>query len=152
MLHLIGPLGHGFALPQNLQRLGLVALGETVSRLLPLVQLASQTRVGMTLFTNLALPQLPAALEVSPLGALPDALEWPDFLALDVPLEAIPQLRTCFGISDQGVLPCPAQVLVTAPMPCAGMAQCGACALPGRRGWKLVCEDGPVFDLGELKW
>jgi hypothetical protein len=152
MLHLFGPLGHGFDLPHNIQRLGLVALGETVSRLLPLVQMIARTRAGMTLFTDLTLPILPAALEVSPLITFKDSLNWPDFMALDVPLERLPELRSTFGLSEGEILPSPAQVLVTTPIPCAGMAQCGACAVPARRGWKLVCEDGPVFDLNALRW
>jgi hypothetical protein len=151
-LNLVGPLGHGFNLPRNIHRLGLVALGETVSRLLPLVQLASQTHAGMTLFTDLSLPRLTAALEAYPLSSLKDSLDWPDFLALDVPLETLSELRATFGFSNRDVLPCPAQGLVTTPIPCAGMAQCGACAVPARRGWKLVCEDGPVFDINTLKW
>jgi NAD(P)H-flavin reductase len=40
--------------------------------------------------------------------------------------------------------------LVVAPMPCGGLAECGVCAVTTRRGWKLACKDGPVFDLGEL--
>ena len=151
-LHLVGPLGHGFDLPRIIQRLGLVALGETVSRLLPLVHLIAQTHAGMTLFTDLTLPKLPAALEVSPLASLKDSQDWPDFMALDVPLDRLPELRARLGLPDRAGLACPAQVLVTTPIPCAGMAQCGACAVPARRGWKLVCEDGPVFDLNMLKW
>jgi dihydroorotate dehydrogenase electron transfer subunit len=151
-LDLIGPLGHGFGLPHNIQRLGLVALGETVSRLLPLVNLITRTHAGMTLFTDLTLPMLPAALEVSPLASLKDSLDWPDFMALDVPMERLPELRARLGLPDRAGLACPAQVLVTTSLPCAGMAQCGACAVPAMRGWKLVCEDGPVFDLNLLKW
>jgi NAD(P)H-flavin reductase len=151
-LDLIGPLGHGFDLPHNIQRLGLVVLGDTVSRLLPLVHLTTQTITGVTLFTDLSLPILPAALEVYPLASLKDFMDWPDFLALDVPLDNLPQLRAIFGLSNRDILPCPAQVLLTTPMPCVGMAQCGACAVPARRGWKLVCEDGPVFDLNVLQW
>jgi hypothetical protein len=151
-LYLAGPLGHGFDLPRNIQRLGLVGLGETVSRLIPLVHLAAQTHAGMTLFTDLTLPMLPVALEVYPLASLKDSLDWPDFMVLDVPLEMLPQLRATLGLSDRALVPCPAQVLVTTPVPCAGMAQCGACAVPAHRGWKLVCEDGPVFDLNKLKW
>jgi hypothetical protein len=151
-LNLIGPLGHGFDLPRNFQCLGLVALGETVSRLMPLVNQATQTHAGMTLYTDLTLPMLPAALEVSPLASIKDSLDWPDFMALDVPMDCLPHLRVTLGLSDRALVPCPAQVLVTTPMPCGGMAQCGACALPVWRGWKLVCEDGPVFDLNLLKW
>jgi hypothetical protein len=151
-LELVGPLGHGFDLPHGIQRLGLVALGETVSRLMPLVHLTARIHAGMTLFTDLTLPILPAAVEVYPLGSLVETLDWPDFMALDVPLEKLSELRAALGLSDRAGLPCPAQVLVTIPMPCAGMALCGACAVPTRRGWELVCEDGPVFDLNHLKW
>jgi hypothetical protein len=152
ILNLIGPLGHGFDLPRNIQRLGLVALGETVSRLMPLVHLTTQNHGSMTLFTDLSLPRLPVALEVSPLASLKDSLDWSDFLVLDVPLERLPDIRATLGLSDRDVLPCPAQVLLTTPMPCAGMAECGACAIPGWRGWKLACEDGPVLDLSFIRW
>jgi hypothetical protein len=152
VLDLVGPLGHGFDLPDISQRLGLVALGETVSRLLPLVRQALKMRISLTLFTDLDLPTLPSALEAYPLASLPDALDWPDFLALDMPLERITELRYVLGLSTGGILTCPAQILIITPMPCAAIAQCGACAVPGRRGWKLVCEDGPVFNLNDLKW
>ena len=39
------------------------------------------------------------------------------------------------------------QALVTLPMPCGGLGECGACAVPIRRGWKLACQDGPVLDV-----
>lgn len=151
-LDLVGPLGHGFDLPGNIQRLGFVALGETVSRLMPLVYQAVHARTAMTLFTDLDLPMLSAAVEVYPLASLPEALDWPDYLALDLPLGRLDELRGVLGLAEGAILPCPAQVLVTTPIPCAGLAQCGACAIPSRRGWKLVCEDGPVFDLTSLKW
>jgi hypothetical protein len=151
-LGLVGPLGHGFDLPHIVQRLGLVALGDTISRLLPLIHQTTQSPGGMTLFTDLPLPVVPASLEVYPLASLVEMLDWPDFMAIDLPLERLSELRAVFGIPDGAGMPCPAQVLVTTPMPCAGLASCGACAVPARRGWKLACEDGPVFDLQLLKW
>jgi dihydroorotate dehydrogenase electron transfer subunit len=151
-LDLVGPLGHGFDLPHNIQRLGVVALGETVSRLMPLVHQTAQAHGAMTLFTDLTLTILPAALEAYPLASLKESLDWPDFMALDVPMERLSELRATLGLSDRDWLPCPAQVLVTTSIPCAGMARCGACAVPARGGWKLACEDGPVFDLNLLKW
>ncbi len=150
-LDLVGPLGHGFNLPGNIQRLGLVAMGATVSRLIPLIR-AAAIQAGMTLFTDLPIPYLPAAVEVYPLASLKEALDWPDFMALDVPLERLPDIRKVLGLANGAWLTCPAQVLLTAAMPCAGLAQCGACAIQGRRGWKLACEDGPVFDLNALRW
>jgi NAD(P)H-flavin reductase len=47
-------------------------------------------------------------------------------------------------------IPCPAQALFYSPMPCGGAADCGVCALRTRHGVKLVCKDGPVFNLEEL--
>jgi NAD(P)H-flavin reductase len=32
------------------------------------------------------------------------------------------------------------------------MAECGACAVPSRHGYKLACSDGPVFPLHTLEW
>jgi dihydroorotate dehydrogenase electron transfer subunit len=151
-LDLVGPLGHGFDLPRNILRLGVVVLGETVARLMPLIHQTAQNHRAMTLFTDLTLPMLPFAVEAYPLASLKDSLDWPDFMALDVPLEGLSEIRVVLGIPDGAPLPCPAQVLVTTPLPCAGMARCGACAVPASRGWKLACEDGPVFDLNLLKW
>jgi hypothetical protein len=151
-LDLVGPTGFGFDLPREVQRLGLVALGETAARLMPLVESTSQLHRGVTLFTDLPLPTLPTSLEAYPLASLTDALDWPDFLAIDLQLERLSELRSVLGLSDEVRLAFPAQVLVTSPMPCAGLAKCGVCAVPARRGWKFICEDGPVFDLDTLKW
>jgi Iron-sulfur cluster binding domain of dihydroorotate dehydrogenase B len=151
-LDLVGPLGHGFELPRVVQRLGLVALGDSVARLMPLIGQIEKSHSGITLFTDLPLPRMPALLEAYPLASLKQVLDWPDFLAFDLPLQRLPELRDVLGLRDGSGLYTPSQVLVTPPMPCAGLANCGACAVPARRGWKLACEDGPVFDLSQLKW
>jgi hypothetical protein len=151
-LDLLGPLGHGFDVPGNILRLGLIAVGETVARMMPLIQQATSQHIGVALFTDLAVQMLPVSLEIHPLVTIKDELNWPDFMVFDMPLERLTELRGLLELSDGRGLPCPAQVLLTAPFPCAGMAQCGACAVPARRGWKLACEDGPVFDLNTLKW
>ncbi len=151
-LDIIGPLGHGFTLPRNILRLGLVGMGKTIARLFPLIQQAAQTHTSTALFTDLPASMLPATLEIHPLDALKEELGWPDFLVLDLSLENLAGLRAILGLAPGHSLACPAQVLITSPFPCAGLAQCGACAVPSRRGWKLACEDGPVFDLNLLNW
>ncbi len=151
-LQLVGPSGHGFSLPGNILRLGLVALGETIARLMPLVRQSASSQYNVTLFTDLPLPPAPSLLEALPLNSLLDELDWPDFMIFDLPVERLAELRSLLNLPEGRGLPCPAQVLVTTPMPCAGAAQCGVCAVPSRRGWKLACEDGPVFDLRQLKW
>lgn len=149
-LSLRGPLGRGFSIPEGVRRLALAALGDTAARLLPLVNLAIRRDISVAVFTETPLSPLPAVVEINLLGALPDALSWADCLVVDLPVDALPRLGAALGLSPTSRLPCPGQALVIVPMPCGGMADCGVCALPARKGWRLACKDGPVLDLGEL--
>jgi hypothetical protein len=151
-LTLFGPLGHGFHLPADVQRLALVVLGDTNSRLLPLVSTLKSAHASMTLFSDAQPTDLPSDLEAYPLQDLDESLDWADFFAVDVPFERIETLTAVFSKSSHGLSGLRGQVLVYASMPCSGMGQCGVCALRVKRSWKLICEDGPVFDLaGVLK-
>jgi hypothetical protein len=150
ILSLHGPLGHGFRLPLDLRRLALAATGEGPARLLPLAEAALSRNAAVTLYSDLLLPDLPTALEAFPLAALPEALTWADFLVVDTPLKDSAALGERLGLPPGSQPPCPGQVLVYTPMPCAGFAECGACAVHSQRGWKLACVDGPVFDLKEI--
>lgn len=147
-LSLRGPLGRGFSLDERIRHLVLVALGESVLRLLPLMETALNQKAAVAVFADCPLPSLPASVEAYPLVALPEALPWAEMVALDVPFEKTTGLRNSLGMQER--FPCPAQVLVATSMPCGGMAECGACAVPARRGWKLACKDGPVFDQDEI--
>jgi hypothetical protein len=151
-LKLRGPLGKSFGLPAYVKRLALIALGDTAERLLPLAEPGPGQNRDIALVSDAPLPSLPASIEIHSLKALPEVLAWADFLALDLPLEALPGLRAVLGLEPGRNLQCPAQALILTPMPCAGLAECGACATPARRGWKLACADGPVIDLQELDW
>jgi NAD(P)H-flavin reductase len=151
-LYLRGPLGHGFRMPGAARRLALAAVGGSAARLLPLAHQGLQGEAAVALFTDAPLPALPTAMEAYPLSALPESLAWADFLALDLPVERLASLRGNLGLKPGERLPGPAQALVAAAMPCAGLAECGACAVPARRAWKLACRDGPVFDLNDLDW
>jgi hypothetical protein len=151
-VRLRGPLGRGFQLPENISRLVLVALGNTSGRLYPLAIQALAKNIDVVLFSPAPLPPLPAALEVQPLNTLPEAIHWADFIALDTDLKTLSVLRADLGLGAYEKFHCPAQVLIYIPMPCGGLADCGACAVPLRRGWKLACKDGPVFDLNSLEW
>jgi hypothetical protein len=106
----------------------------------------------VALYTDASLPWLPAALEVQPLQNISESLGWADFLAIDIPLASLSNLRPTLGLGAGERLPCPGELLIETPMPCGGLADCGACAVPGRRGWKLACKDGPVFDINEIEW
>jgi hypothetical protein len=150
-LYLRGPLGHGFELPRPLHRLALACFGEGVDRLLPLAALALEERSAVAIFSNVTIPKLPLAVEVNPLSALPEAVPWADFLALDLPLERLSELQSQLGLGEDDPIPTiQTQALITTPMPCGGIAECGACALPSGKTWKLTCKDGPVFALKDL--
>jgi hypothetical protein len=151
-LQLRGPIGKGFQIPSHVQRLAFVAMDGTSARLLPLVYQALQEDRSVALFTDAPLPSLPLALEAHPLSVLPEFISWADFLAVDLPMQALPHLRQTFSLASQEYLPCPGQALILAPMPCGTLADCGVCALQVRNTWKLVCKDGPVFNLNDLEW
>jgi hypothetical protein len=140
-------------LPDRTLRLALIALGKTPARLLPFAaQALAQPETTVALYTDASLPWLPAALEAQRLQNIPEALAWADFLAIDIPLVSLSGLRHALGLGAGERLPCPGEILIETPMPCGSMADCGACAVPGRGGWKLACKDGPVFDLNEIDW
>ena len=106
---------------------------------------------SVALFADCPLPDLPPAVELSPLSSLPEALEWADYLALDLPLQDLPALAARLGLGrGERFQACPAQALLHTAMPCGGMAECGACAVITPRAWKKTCTDGPVFDLNDL--
>ncbi|HWQ84215.1 MAG TPA: hypothetical protein VN363_06585 [Anaerolineales bacterium] len=151
-LALRGPLGHGFTLPVTARRVALAAFGQSCERLMPLAHLALQIEASVALFTDGWLPPLPAALEANPLSSLPEALSWADYLAVEADHTTLPQLRTKLNVPPGEHLPCPAQVLFRVDMPCAGLAVCGACWTPARRGLLYACSDGPVFTLDDLEW
>ncbi len=151
-LTLRGPLGHGFRLPPAAHRIALAALGESAARLLPLAAAALSIDASTAIFTDAPLPSMPASLEIYPLAALPETLPWADFLALDLPLEKLADLRLRLGLPRDRFPPIQAQALIITPMPCAAAAECGACAVPARGSWKLACQDGPIFNLRDIEW
>ena len=151
-LELRGPLGRGFTLPASARRLALAALAETSARLLPLIPMALQSDLAVALFSDFPIPDIPSAVEIYPVQDLPEALAWADLLLLDAPVSELERLRVKLHLKPEDWLPCPAQALVLTAMPCSGIAECGACFVPGRHRWKQACQDGPVFDLNELSW
>lgn len=145
-----GPLGQGFNLPKSARRVALVALGAFAHRLLPLAEQALAQGAAVALYTRHVPGQLSPEVEVLPLDSLGEALNWTDYLAFDLSPTALPALKKRFGLAAHTPMPVPAQVLVQVPMPCGGMGECGLCAVDQRRGWKLACKDGPVFDFNEI--
>jgi hypothetical protein len=151
-LTLRGPLGHGFHLPAAARKVALAAFGDNSARLLSLLEPALAQNAAVVLLTDTPPIDLPTALEISPLSALPEIAPWADYLALDAPRAALaaiheilhPDSRTSFSGYAQ-------EILIETPLPCGGMAECGVCAVRTRKGYRLACKDGPVFDLETLR-
>lgn len=143
-LHVRGPLGKGFQLHPTARFVALVAFSENPARLLALTEPALAQNAAIVLLTDNPPEGLPAAIEISPLSALAETMRWADTLAFDAPKAALPALlRLVAATTYSG----DAQVFVETAIPCGGMGECGVCAVNLRKGYKLACKDGPVFDL-----
>ncbi len=136
----LAPQGNGFHLPSTASRVGLLAWGVDPVRLLPLVRLALDQNAAVTLFYDVDNEQdilgwVPSVVEVVPVFALEDHLEWMDFLAVDLELDGMAAFS---GVIPGSVLPFEGQVLIRTPMPCRGLGACGVCAVKTSRGWRLA--------------
>jgi dihydroorotate dehydrogenase electron transfer subunit len=143
-LSLRGPLGRGFNLPLSPRKVALVVLGDTPNRLAALIYPALAQGAAITLLCDQIPPGLPSEIEIMPISSLPEVCHWADYVALDMPRElvqTVPDLFRSFEIGGH------AQILLTSSMPCGGRGDCGVCAVNVKRGYKLICKDGPVFDL-----
>jgi len=150
LLNLRGPLGHGFSIPAFARKIALIAFDDSPARLHGLISLALKQDAEVVLVSNTAPDNVPEAVEVQPLQAITDIYQWADYAALDVTRENLNRLREMLGVGKQAGAPREAQVLIRAPMPCGAVAECGVCSIIIRREWKMICKDGPVFDLFDL--
>jgi len=66
---------------------------------------------------------------------------------VEVNRENLDELSDLF---EGSMLPFPGQVLVRTAMPCRGLGECSVCSVETTQGWKLACQEGPVFPLEEL--
>jgi hypothetical protein len=149
-LLLRGPLGHGFTLPATSRRVALAALDSSAARLLALLGPALHQEASIVLICKDPPSGLPLAVEVQPLAGLHEALAWADYMALDAARESLGGLKQILARDGALKMPYKTQILVRAPLPCGGLADCAICAVEGRGGWRLACKDGPVFELGDL--
>ena len=164
-LELRGPLGRGFNLPTTTRKVALATLDGNGARVLALLEPALAQNASVVLVCDQPPTNLPSALEILPTAALSEVTAWADYLACQVRRERLPELLNLLTPERNplhlrpGLPHAPtksitprsnsAQVLVETPVPCGGLAECGACAISLRGGWgfKLACKDGPVFDL-----
>lgn len=149
-LALRGPLGRGFTLPSSCRKIGLIAFDTSPARLNGLIQPALQRDAAVVLVCASAPDHLPDEVEVQPMSALEEVVEWADYVACDIRREDLSQMREQLKKMDQLIVRNDAQVLIYAPIPCGGIGECGVCAVTLKSGWKLACVDGPVFDWSEV--
>ena len=149
-LNLRGPLGHGFSLPAYSRKVALVAFDQSSARLRGLISIALKQGAEIVLVCDSTVDDIPEAVEVQPLQAMLDSYHWADYAAFDIGRENLHQLREMLGKVEQTKGAREAQVLVRAPMPCGALAECGVCALTTHHEWKMICKEGPVFEMKEL--
>jgi NAD(P)H-flavin reductase len=149
-LHLRGPFGRGFILPLSARKVAIVVFEAAASRLKGLIQQGLKQDAAVVLVCDSAADDLPADVEVQPLSALGEVVEWADYVAFDVARENLSQLGERLGKQNQLLSGMRSQVLVRTAVPCGALAECGVCSVVLKSGWKLACKDGPVFDWREL--
>jgi 2-polyprenylphenol hydroxylase and related flavodoxin oxidoreductases len=147
-LTLRGPLGNGFHLPANAERIGLIGFGKAqVLPLLPLARSLLAAGKEVTLVSDARLQGLPMALELLPAEQRKEVVAWADALALCVHRSEVSALLA--NIENRSSRKT-VEVLIQSEMPCGGVSLCGVCAVQTRKGWQHPCKDGPVFSLSEL--
>lgn len=150
MLHLRGPLGRGFDLPASARRVALLACNGSPVRLHGLIQPALRQEAAVVLVCDFAPERLPDAVEVQPLSAVEEVIQWADTITMDVRREDLPQWQERLRSLNQVAALRAAQALILTQMPCGGIAECGVCAVSLKSGWRLACKEGPVLDWREL--
>jgi NAD(P)H-flavin reductase len=145
-----GPLGHGFTLPLSARKLVLVALDVSPSRLLGLMRIALNQGAAVALVSQSGEFRLPDEVEVQPLSALGEIVQWADYVAFDVARENLLELKQMMEEQNQMLVKSEAQVLIRTQMPCGGVAECAVCVVTLKSGWKMPCKDGPVFNWADI--
>jgi hypothetical protein len=129
----------------------MVAFDDSPSRLRALLPIALKQNAEIVLVCDSQTGDLPEIVEVQPMNEMIEILHWADYAAFDVDRENLNRLRERLAGMNQAGAGIEAQVLIRSAMPCGGIADCGVCALTLRHDWKMICKDGPVFDLREIK-
>ncbi len=161
-----GPLGRGYQLRKDAQNLLLVAGGLGVAGVMPLVDSAEASGQSVTLLhgarsEDLLFPRdlLPKGVEF--VAATEDGSAGHHGRVTELLAERLPWADQVFACGPNPMFAAmaevvkgarsrkPVQALLEERMGC-GTGVCYGCAVFTRRGVKLVCRDGPRFDLREV--
>ena len=149
-LFLRGPLGRGFTLPSSMTKVCLVAFDDTFARLRGLIRPALIRSPAIAVVSYLSVDNLPDEIELHPITSLEEVLAWADYIAFDIARENLGGFLERLGRMNQTSTWKAAEIFVRTPLLCGGIADCGVCAVPIKSGWRLACNDGPVFGLKDL--
>lgn len=147
-INLQGPLGNGFHPPSIAGKIALLAIDAALSDRLYALMLQSLTRGLAVAWVADSIPQqFPPQVELLAPSDLVEAVKWSDYAAAAATLPGLGSLINKFDRVAE--LKKKVEVLIDAPLIC-GNARCGVCAVETKKGWKLACKDGPVFNLEEV--
>ena len=147
-IHIQGPLGNGFHPPSIAGKIALLAIDTSLSdRLYALMQQSLSRGLAVAWVADSIPEQVPPQVELLDSSDLMEAVNWSDYTAAAVTLTGLGSLINRFN--RHADLKKKVSVLIEAPMIC-GNARCGVCAVETKKGWKLACKDGPVFNLEEV--
>jgi dihydroorotate dehydrogenase electron transfer subunit len=166
---LLGPLGNGFTLLPESQRILLVAGGMGIAPLAFLANVAIRQRVKTTLLMGassaahlLGLPtDEPSSINIMKTtddGSLGLKGLVTDMLVEQCRIDQADQIFACGPVpmyQTMSQMPelinKPVQVSLEVRMGC-GLGICYGCTIKTRQGLKQVCHDGPIFDLNDIFW
>ncbi|MCX5715963.1 MAG: dihydroorotate dehydrogenase electron transfer subunit [Candidatus Omnitrophica bacterium] len=165
-LDIIGPLGNGFNLTPNTYNLTplliaggigvapLVFLAQKLARSKPIVLLGAKTKADV--LCEKGLRRLGCDVRI----ATDDGSKGHKGFVTELLKEILPKtliyacgpkpmMKEIARIAAMRKIPC--QVLLEEYMAC-GIGACLGCAVMTRKGYKMVCKDGPVFKAGDIIW
>jgi dihydroorotate dehydrogenase electron transfer subunit len=177
IIDIIGPLGQPFAVGGRARNVLLIGQGSGLPALLLLARESVARGRAVTLLAGAvdadALPppfllpdeieyqslpglqiadfrlQIEQANPQSPMYNLQSAIGWADQICVALPGDLLSALRDAIRAAklrwERGF----ASALLEGPIVC-GAGACGVCAVEMRKGMRMLCSDGPVFDLRDL--
>lgn len=170
-VNLLGPLGHGFTLPDTARNILLAGDSTHVPLLASLANAAARRSKNVTLALHLPskryAPHTPLHPAVELLLITDDGsggyrgdffqrlaplIRWADALAAVGNRTFYRSLKTVIAGVHLFPVTGYAQILLTdAPLHACGTGVCGICTVKTAHGVKLACADGAVFDLAEVQ-
>ena len=163
-IDLLGPLGNGFSINPDSQRLLLVAGGLGIAPLYLLAQESLRWGYQVVLLYGTANDRrYPVAPEIEVVAATEDGTTGHKGMITDLLPEHVTwadQIFTCgptlmyhtlAAQNQQFLKGKPVQISLEVRMGC-GLGVCYGCTVGTRSGLKQSCQDGPVFNLEDIIW